>query len=292
MIRAAGAVVWRRNDEDQIEILLVHRPRYGDWSLPKGKAEASETQIACAFREVMEETGSEVRFGQFLAQVTYENDGETKLVDYWAAKHLVQISQPNVKEIDLLEWARLDDLERFQLRQSDHEVIMNFAQRDPDSSVLILLRHAQALSRSSWSSDDGDRPLSQEGVLQSRRLISNLTPFEIREIHTSSAVRCYDTINPLARALGIEYFFSDDISEYCFSLDHEKTYKYFEKLLQNDYSTVVCSHNPILPKVLSRFFKRSGFDLDIAELQPSDSWVIHHIDREVVAVDYLPGPRD
>ena len=68
VIQAAGAVLWRYSKTNKIEIALVHRPRYDDWSLPKGKVEEKESHIACAFREVLEETGYTPVFGQRLVK--------------------------------------------------------------------------------------------------------------------------------------------------------------------------------------------------------------------------------
>ena len=69
-IIAAGAVVWRRNANDEVEIALIHRKKYDDWSIPKGKVEGEESLIACAYRETMEETGFEVRFGPVIGPLS------------------------------------------------------------------------------------------------------------------------------------------------------------------------------------------------------------------------------
>ena len=68
---AAGAVVWRRNDDQSVSVAIIHRPRYDDWSLPKGKLESGETLIACSYREVMEETNLKVRIGPFIGSSEY-----------------------------------------------------------------------------------------------------------------------------------------------------------------------------------------------------------------------------
>ena len=69
--QAAGGVVWRRNTADEVEIAIIHRPRYDDWSLPKGKLDSGETLIACAYREIMEETGLSVQLGPFIGEIEY-----------------------------------------------------------------------------------------------------------------------------------------------------------------------------------------------------------------------------
>ncbi|MDQ3122359.1 MAG: NUDIX hydrolase [Actinomycetota bacterium] len=83
MIRAAGGVVTRAA-EAGLEVLLVHRPKYGDWSLPKGKARRFERDKACALREVEEETGLRCELGEELATTRYDDvRGRTKRVRYW-----------------------------------------------------------------------------------------------------------------------------------------------------------------------------------------------------------------
>jgi 8-oxo-dGTP diphosphatase len=59
----------------------------------------------------------------------------------------------------------------------------------------------------------------------------------------------------------------------------------------NDYSTLVCSHNPIIPRAISSFVDKFGVEISDTKLEPGDAWIVHHIDREVIAVDYLPAPK-
>lgn len=84
-VLAAGAAVWRRTSDGAIEVLVVHRPRYDDWSLPKGKCEEGESFLACARREVEEETGLTCEVGLELTDVYYDDHkGRSKVVRYWA----------------------------------------------------------------------------------------------------------------------------------------------------------------------------------------------------------------
>ena len=84
-VRAAGGVVWRRGGDGAVEVLVVHRPRYDDWSLPKGKADPGESDADCALREVEEETGLTCRLGRELLSTSYrDNKGRPKTVRYWA----------------------------------------------------------------------------------------------------------------------------------------------------------------------------------------------------------------
>lgn len=78
-------MVWRRTAQDGVEVLVVHRPKYDDWSLPKGKLDAGETHEAAAVREVEEETGLRCRLGDELLTVEYtDHRDRPKVVRYWA----------------------------------------------------------------------------------------------------------------------------------------------------------------------------------------------------------------
>jgi 8-oxo-dGTP diphosphatase len=85
VVQAAGAVVWRRSPAGEVEVLLVHRPRYDDWSLPKGKLDPGEDHATAALREVEEETGLRGELGPELPSTSYvDRRGRSKSVRYWA----------------------------------------------------------------------------------------------------------------------------------------------------------------------------------------------------------------
>lgn len=106
-VRAAGGVVWRRGDGGTTEILLVHRPRYSDWSLAKGKLASDEKWEDAALREVEEETGLLCELGPPLASVFYhDRRRRLKEVRYWAMRPLSGDFVPN-KEVDAVEWLDL-----------------------------------------------------------------------------------------------------------------------------------------------------------------------------------------
>ncbi|MEU7008321.1 NUDIX hydrolase [Streptomyces sp. NPDC046332] len=104
MIRAAGCVLWRRAPSGQgIEIALVHRPKYDDWSHPKGKLKRGESAEECALREVREETGQACALGDRLPSARYWAHGQPKEVTYWSARALGGTFTPS-KEVDRVEW--------------------------------------------------------------------------------------------------------------------------------------------------------------------------------------------
>jgi len=102
-VRAAGGVIWRRTDAD-VEVLLVHRPKYRDWTFAKGKLDPGETFVEAARREVREETGFEVDIGDELASTTYiDGKGRTKLVRYWTMRVVGGSFHVN-DEVDEIRW--------------------------------------------------------------------------------------------------------------------------------------------------------------------------------------------
>ena len=109
MIEAAGGVVWRRGSKGSLKVLLIHRPRYDDWSLPKGKLDAGESHRHAALREVEEETGLHCKLGEELPEVRYEDrKGRAKRVRYWSMEPVSGDFEPN-DEVDEVRWTNLDD---------------------------------------------------------------------------------------------------------------------------------------------------------------------------------------
>lgn len=291
IIQAAGAVLWRRLSDDLLQIALIHRPRYNDWSFPKGKQEEGETAITCAYREVLEETGYESLFGPDLGEIHYDVEGVRKRVRYWAAEAIGNpISVLDIKEVDQLIWVTLEDAKSKLTSDSDRIILENFRLFGADTHPLILLRHAKAISREDWDSDDGDRPLAQSGQLQSKRFHSQFLPFGIEEIHTSDAVRCYESIEQLARSLSINPIFSPQLSEYSFQKDPKSWKTTISDIIENEITTLVCSHNPVIPEIVKHLIGKKSLKKLDHDLLPGEAWILHLKDAEVIAIDWVPAP--
>ena len=292
VIYAAGAVLWRFGAKNRIEIALIHRPRYGDWSLPKGKLDANETMIGCAYREVMEETGHSAIFGPEIGDATYVVDGVTKLVKYWSAQAVGEpTGKPNPTEVDQILWLSPAEARKKLTLADDQSIVDFFLEFGTGTTALVLLRHAKAIKREDWDGDDGDRPLGIVGQIQAKRLLSKYLPYAIKEVHSSDAMRCIETIEPMTRVLQMHPIFSTDLSEYRFAKDKEVALDYAQDLMIRNQNAIICSHNPILPKVLKKLIGKKNFKELDQKLEPAEAWVLHHRDGEIIAIDWVSAPN-
>lgn len=127
MIEAAGGVVWRRGPKGAVEVLLVHRPRYDDWSLPKGKLDPGESHRRAALREVEEETGLRCTTQAELCEVRYDDrKGRPKRVRYWAMVVVNGEFAPN-DEVDEVRWVRADVVAPLLTYERDAAVVDDLA---------------------------------------------------------------------------------------------------------------------------------------------------------------------
>lgn len=207
-IRAAGAMLWRPG-ADGPEVALVHRRRYDDWSLPKGKSLPGEHVLLTAVREVAEETGVRVVLGRRLPSTHYQQHGNRpKTVDYWAAK-AAGGPQPGFipnDEVDEVGWLGLPEARERLSYPHDVAVLDEFAVGPPDTVPLILVRHASAGSKDQWRAaghdDDLKRPLDAVGRQQQEDLALLLRCYGTARVLSSAAERCAETVQAYAGLTG------------------------------------------------------------------------------------------
>ena len=289
LVVAAGAVTLRRR-RGTTEVLLVHRPRYDDWSFPKGKLDPGEGAHAAAVREVQEETGLSVRLGPPLSPQVYavgSNGDRPKMVHYWVARCTgdddVSGYRPN-DEIDDVRWFSMHDVARVLTYERDREMLREARPFRRRSAPLIMLRHAQACPRKQWGGDDRERPLTDEGVRQAERLVPLLSAYGVRHVVSSSSQRCVQSVAPYAQASGHDLELTDVLSEQ--DATPHAVFTEMDTLLDLREPTVVCGHRPVLPMM----FQALG--LEATPLEPGDAVVLHHRHGRIVAVDrvYAPYP--
>jgi 8-oxo-dGTP diphosphatase len=288
VIRAAGALLWRENSQLEIEIALIHRPRYGDWSLPKGKVDDGETTLQCAYREVFEETGVRAQFTRELGSVEYLESGESKRVKYWAAKAPSFDQQFKVnEEVDEIRWLNPADATSLATHDSDKSIIENFLSQEPRTDTLIILRHTKALERGDWDDLDSKRTLDEKGLQQAASLITHLAPFAIDEIYSSDYIRCVQTVTPLADVRNLRITEIPNLNEENFDLDPERSISFANAVKQDEKNILLCSHNPVIPTMLRGILNTKLKNKDLIKLEPGDAWIVHRVRGEIVALDFL-----
>lgn len=123
MIESAGGVVWRNDAAAHVEVLVVHRPRRDDWSLPKGKVRNGESALECALREVREETGFRCVSGDELVEsLGLDRKGRPKRTRYWTMQQRSGVFRPNA-EVDEVRWVALDDVAAVLTSAQEREVV-------------------------------------------------------------------------------------------------------------------------------------------------------------------------
>lgn len=278
-VRAAGAVVTRKGGD----VLLVHRPKYDDWSFPKGKLDPGEHVVTAAVREVAEETGLDVRLGPALSPQRYRmSSGRFKSVEYWTGRAIgsddVSGYRPN-EEIDSVEWVPWEAAMRRLTYPHDRDTLAEARPLRRKTRALVVLRHGKARARDSWRQDDRIRPLLRLGEAQAQRLVPLLAAFDVTSVHTSSSTRCVQTVTPYVDTTGWPVKKYDELSEE--DATTEGVVDLVDALLDSGQSTVLCTHRPVLPTVLD------ALRVPQVRLEPAGMLVAHHRKGRVVATEVL-----
>lgn len=257
-VYAAGVVMWHGTGDER-RVLVIHRGRHDDFSLPKGKVDPGETLPETAVREAREETGFDVTLGASLGYIEYDiPDGRHKEVHYWCA----EIAQEDVDrhafepndEVDSLEWVGLDRAASMLSYDLDREVLRRFVDRCERglerTFAIIVLRHAKAVPPLSWPGDDSSRPITARGQEQAEQVTPVLEAFGPARIITSSAVRCRATIAPFATRSGILPIVSPAISQSAYDDGTDAIDEVVADVIAQRQTTVLCSHSPVMPEIL------------------------------------------
>ncbi len=295
VIRAAGGVVWRIADDGvTVEIAIIHRPRYDDWSIPKGKLSSGESEIEGAIREVFEETGFRVHLGRPLGEVRYmkRSGGTTrpKVVRYWAMQADAGSFSPT-REVDELRWVPLDGAAELLTHDHDRELLERFTRGPALIGMVLLVRHASAGSRTDWDGDDRARPLDQRGFAQAEELVRLLSRFEVQEIVSADYLRCVQTVTPLAEAIGVEVRKDMLFSEDGYPGNEAQALKAIRVFAASGDTTVICSQGDVIPGLLEQLVKED--DVDIKGSIPTKKgsvWALSFDGDRLFGAEYFPPP--
>lgn len=265
VVQAAGALVWRVR-QHRLQVALVHRPRYKDWSWPKGKLDPGEATVTAAWREVAEEIGHDVVLGVPLPPLSYKlPDGRTKRVRLWAAQvagrpeAAALRARPPVPpaardEIDEARWFDVDAAAQRLTRPSDRlpldALVEAHAHGRLDTRALVVVRHAAARKRATWDGTETDRPLTSSGRVQAAALVPMLSAFGVTSVVSSDWERCTATVDPYAQAAGVTPTLDPRLTESAHDDHPARVAALVANLVEGREDTVLCTHRPVLPTVL------------------------------------------
>lgn len=257
LIPAAGTLPWRRR-RGRLEVALVHRPKYDDWSWAKGKLDPGELPCVAAARETHEETGLHVRLGIPLPTAAYpllDSQGApvTKEVRYWAAR-VTGGTGELLNEIDEVAWVDVRSANDLLHYSRDREQLLALVRADRENHLrtwpVAVVRHAKARPRSSWSGDDRERPLDAVGREQAASVAGVLGAFGVERVVSSPSARCVQTVKPYAAGLGLHVRLRDALSEEGHAEAPDRAGHVVGKVLAKGRPTALCSHGPVLPDLL------------------------------------------
>ena len=277
---AAGAVVGRKGTQGR-EVLLVHRPKYDDWSFPKGKQDPGEHVTHTAVREVLEETGVEIRLGvPLLPQLYAVSGGRAKTVHYWVGHVLGDddVSGYEINaEVDELGWFDLDAAKEKLTYLDDLDLLEQYRTHRKKTAALVVVRHAKAVKRGTWDEPDPLRPLSPEGDEQAVALSPILHAYGVSRAITSTSTRCVQTVAPFAKEHVVPLEEIEELSEEGYDDAGSRTI--LRTLMSAPGSSVLCSHRPVLPELFA------FLGIEEEPLSPGEMVIVHHRDGDLLGAE-------
>ncbi len=284
-VSAAGGVVWRRRSDDKPEFLVIHRPRYDDWSLPKGKLDRGETYESCAEREVIEETGYTVKMGDEIGTISYVTQARNaKRVRYWLMKSLDGTFRPN-KEVDEIRWLRPRKARAILAYSRDRAVFdrgLQMLERRRSGRIYVV-RNALVAGHKPWTGKDRKRPLSKQGRKQAADLADDLARHPVTDVLSSAWARCAATVDPLATLLGHDLRYHPDLAR-------GSSPKKMGALVASmeGRTAVLCTHGDVVRAYVGSL-AAAGVPLDgPAKWKNGSTWVLETKKGRVIEGHYLP----
>ncbi|QZA06401.1 NUDIX hydrolase [Mycolicibacter heraklionensis] len=288
VVHAAGAVLWRTR-RNTVEVALIHRPRYDDWSLPKGKVDPGETEPVTAVREILEETGQHAHLGRRLGAVRYPVTQGVKKVRYWAARAVGGDFVPN-HEVDDLVWLPVDAAMKELQYAYDRKILRRFAKQPADTETVLIVRHGTAGRRSRFSGDDRQRPLDKRGRAQAEALTDQLLAFGATAVYAADRVRCQQTVEPLAAELGVAVHNEPTLTEESYGDNPKRARRRVVEIAQLGGTPVICTQGKVIPDLIAWWCERDGVSPDKSRNRKGSTWVLSLSGGRLVAADHIGSP--
>lgn len=294
VVRAAGGVLWRPAPKG-IEVAVVHRPRYDDWSLPKGKLEPGEHAVVGALREVWEETGYAAVPGRTLGRSSYtvvlKGKATPKTVDWWAMRAGDGEFRPD-DEVDELLWLPPEEVLALLTAGRDVDPLQRLVNGPLETGNVLLVRHARAGSKSEWDGPDDQRPLDETGTAQAQALVGLLAGYDVARVLSGPPLRCTATVEPLARRLGLPVEVDDAFGEAGYAASPGVMRDCVLALAARPGATVVCTQRGPLPDLVIDFAREAGLELPGTDARKGSVWLLSFSQGLLVDASYLPDPLD
>jgi 8-oxo-dGTP diphosphatase len=287
-VRAAGGVLWREVD-GQLLVAVVHRPRYDDWSLPKGKLEPDELEAAAAVREVQEETGFSCVVGRGLGITRYrvldQGRDRPKRVRWWALEARDGTFVPDA-EVDRLDWLTVPQAARRVTAGTDDGTLQRFASCPARTSTVLLVRHGLAGRRDEWAGDDDVRPLDETGGVQARTLGDLLPLWAPTAVLSAPALRCRTTVEPAADRLGLPVEVDEDLAEDA----AERLPGRLRELGASGRTVIACSQGGAIGAAVAELTAEAGLDVGEVSAPKGSVWALSFADGRLVDADRTTLP--
>lgn len=283
LVQAAGGAVWR-NSNGTTEVAVAHRPRYDDWSLPKGKATRGEHPLATACREVREETGIHPVLGPRLPTQRYRSPTGAKVVRFWAMSGRDGEFTPTT-EVDEALWLPVADARTVLTHRRDVTVLDALARATTVDAVVLMVRHASTKA----GRGGGVPALDGPGRRQARALRRLLPRFDPDRLLCIPDDRHRDTLAPLAHRLRLPVQYGPDLLDPYGCRRRAGTAHPFRELVAAGRTTVVAAPGSVIREVITVLARDDTVALPRIRARKGSLWALFfHRDR-LVGADYYPS---
>jgi len=247
--------------------------------------------VETAAREVVEETGYDVRVGHRLQTVSYPlKPGVRKKVGYWSMEAIGGDFTVN-HETDQVRWLSVDEAAGLVSYDADREVLREFATRPVrELHTFLLVRHAKAGSREDYDGDDRQRPLDPRGRRQADALENVLVLFGAHRLHAADRLRCVQTLEPLAQTLRTDIALEPALTEEAYADDPDAAYERLTMIAAQDLPVrVVCSQGGAIAPLMQRWSSDAGIPLPESKNRKGSVWIVTMRGETPVCIDHLPS---